>query len=123
MKGCIVAGVIVFLVAVLVAVNAAYVTHVTEELDTMWRALPSSPDPSTTPAAIRRIEHYLHRHETRLGLSISFTTLDAVKERMIRLESYAQSQDGNEYAATLASLGAGIKDLNRHERFHSHNIF
>jgi hypothetical protein len=123
MKGCIVAGVIVLLVAVLVAVNAAYVTHVSTKLDSMWRALPSTPDPTSTPDAIRRMAEYFDRHETRLGISISFTTLDTIKERMIRLEAYAKKDDEHEYAATLASLGTGIKDLNRHERFHSHNIF
>lgn len=123
MKGCIVAGAIVLLVAVLVAVNAVYVTRVTEELDAMWRALPSSPDPVATPVAIQRMEEYLHRHETRLSLSISFTALDSVKDRMLRLKSYAQTGNGKEYAATLASLGSGIRDLNRHERFRSHNIF
>ena len=123
MKGCIVAGVIVLLVAMLVAINAAYVTHVSDKLNSMWSALPSSPDPMTTPTAIHRMADYFDRQETRLGLSISFTTLDALKERMIRLESYAQTGDEKEYAATLASLGTGIKDLNRHERFRSHNIF
>ena len=123
MKGCIVAGVIVLLVAILVAVNAAYVTHVATAMESMWSALPASPDPASTPAAVRRMKDYLDRHETGLGFSIGFPILDGIDERLARLEAYAEAGDATEYAATLAALGGCIGDLHRHEQVHLRNVF
>lgn len=117
------AGGIVLLVAILVAINAAYVTHVATAMEAMWRALPASPDPASTPAAVRRMKDYLDRHETGLGFSIGFPILDGIDERLARLEAYAEAGENNEYAATLAALGGCIGDLRRHEQVHLRNVF
>ncbi len=123
MKGCIVAAGILLLVGILVAANAVYVTHVGDALDRMYKDLPPVPDPATTPVAIRRMTDYLERHETGLGLSIGFPFLDGLKERLLRLEAYAEASDDVEYAATLTALEGCIKDLHRHERLHPRNVF
>jgi hypothetical protein len=118
-----VAAGILLLVGILVAVNAVYVTRVSSTLESMYNRLPVAPDPTTTPAAIRQMTDYLDRHETGLGLSIGFPFLDGIKERLVRLEAYAEAGDTVEYAATMAALEGCIKDLHRHERLHPRNVF
>ncbi len=123
MKGCVVAVGILLLVGILVAVNAVYVTRVSSALERMYKDLPATPTPATTPVAIRQMTDYLDRHETGLGLSIGFPFLDVIKERLVRLEAYAEAGDTVEYEATLAALEGCIKDLRRHERVHPRNVF
>jgi len=122
-KGCIMAAGILLLVGILVAVNAVYVTRVSDTLEEMYKNLPLVPDPATTPAVIQNMTEYLNRHETGLGISIGFPLLDGIEERLARLEAYAEAGNTTEYAATLTALEGCLRDLRRHERVHSRNIF
>ncbi len=123
MKGVIAAAVVLCAVALLVAVNAVYVHHVTDRLTVMLDELPALPDPATTPDAVAETAAYLKQHMTPLSLSVNYTLPDRIAESLAALEASAEQGDRFQYAATLAVLRDLCEDLSRSERLKIENIF
>ncbi len=117
MKGVLIAVIVLGTICMLVAANAVYVRHVTDELITRLNALPDIPDTEKTPDAVHDITRYLNRHTTGLCLSINYALPDRVGEQLAALASYARMGDDLQYAATLAVLHDACRDLARAERF------
>ncbi len=130
MKACVSAGIILLLLFLLVAVNALYVRQVVHELRTAVLSLPdiSATEPGSFPNQrlldeITQIKAYLSRHEKCISLSVGYALFDRVQESLLLLAAYAEASDGQQYAATRATLLDQIADMGRLERFSMTNIF
>ncbi len=123
MRVCIAATVVLLVIVALVAGNAVYVRHTTDALLDELAALPTTPDPTSTPADIAHLQKQLEKHIPWLGLSVSYTVMDRALEALISLEAHARVGDTWQYASTLAVLHDLISDLARLEKFSAENLW
>ena len=122
MKGVIIALAILLLAIGGVMGNAVYVHHVTQTLQEGLDALPATPDPSATPAAIGDLRHEFTDHVRWLGISVSMTVLDRTREALAQLETYATLGSTQDYAATLTLLRELVREIARLEKIAPENI-
>ena len=122
MKGVVIALAILLLAVSGVVGNALYVHHVTDELRTGLDALPATPDPSTTPAAVSDLRRTFADHACWLGISVSTTVLDRTGETLAQLETHARLGSTQDYAATLTLLRELVSEIVRLETLALKNI-
>ena len=122
MKGCILGGVVLTLVAAVVIGNALFVSHTVDLLTQQMHDLPDVPDPMATPTQIVSLRKQIEKKEALLGISISYTDIDKTVETLRALESYASSGDEVQYRATVAILLDMVEDIRRLERVSLKNI-
>lgn len=122
MKAALIAGVVLCLVVGLVIGNAVYVRETVGDLRDMADALPETPGAEAADAVSLLIDR-LDREETLLGLSVSFTLIDRVRELAVSLRAYAQDgSDAAAYASAREMLRAAVDDLDRLEYVRLRNI-
>ena len=122
MKGCILGGVVLLVVILLVVCNAIFVVQTEAILLQKLAALPTIPDPATTPAEVAAIRAHLESREAFLGISVSYTVIDKATEALRSLEASAAVGDTEQYRATLATLADMLEDIGRLERLSLKNI-
>ena len=98
MRGSVIALVLLLLIVAAVAINGAYVRHGSRALIGALDTLPTTPDPSETPAAVRRIREAFEARAPILGITVSGTMLDRMRGALELLESAAAAGDGVRYA-------------------------
>lgn len=123
MKGCVIALVILALIAGAVAWNAVYIDHVTESLLAELAVLPDEPVPAETPAAVDSIREGLEKQHPLLDITVTHTTLDRITESLRILQAQAVVGDSRGYAATLALLRELVREIGRLEKLSAENIF
>lgn len=122
MRGALIAAVVLCLLVCLVVVNAVYVRRCVNDLRDMADALSLLPDEGAADAVGRMLDR-LDREETLLGLSVSFTLIDRVRETAVSVRAYAlDGQDAGAYLAARAALREIVDDLDRLEYVRLRNI-
>ena len=126
MKGSIIAGMLLFMLALLLIFNSLYVHHVTNQLSDMEESLPERlprESPQQTIATIEKIQAYLKKHEVLLGISVSYTSIDRMTELSLTLTTCVHLHAEYDYTATRALLIDAIDDAARLEKLSARNIF
>lgn len=114
MKASLLSGLLLFVLLILVVINACYVGHVTQALLCRVEALPAS----ATEAALDPMRELAAAFESQmplLRLTVSYPLLDRIAELIKALEVYALTGAQSEYAATRARLSDAIEDVARSE--------
>ena len=122
MKGCALGGAVLLLVILLTVCNALFVAKTEAALLKEMAALPSVPDPVTTPSQVASLRAHLESKEALLGISVSYTVIDKATEALRSLEASAAIGNTEQYRATLATLADMLEDIGRLERFSMKNI-
>ena len=110
------------LVILLTVCNALFVAKTEAALLKEMAALPSVPDPVTTPSQVASLRAHLESKEALLGISVSYTVIDKATEALRSLEASAAIGDTEQYRATLATLADMLEDIGRLERLSLKNI-
>lgn len=122
MRAALIAALVLCLVVGLVIGNAVYVRRTVGDIRDMADSLPEAPDAEAANAVGRMIDR-LDREEALLGLSVSFTLIDRVRELAVSLRAYAQDgSDAAAYTSAREMLRAAVDDLDRLEYVRLRNI-
>lgn len=122
MRGSLIALVILVLIVGTVWGNAAYVCHATESLLAELDALPAVPNPGETPTAVAAVQENFERRSPLLGITVSHSVLDRVRESLVLLETQARTDAPADYASTLALLRELVREIARLEKLSATNI-
>lgn len=122
MRGSLIALVILAVIVGAVWGNAVYVCHATEALLAELDALPAVPNPGETPAAVAAVRENFERRSPLLGITVSHSVLDRVRESLVLLETQARTDAPADYASTLALLRELVREIARLEKLSATNI-
>ena len=122
MKGCMIALAILTLIVAAVIANAAYVRFVTDSLAADLAALPDKPLDNETADAVAAVRENFEKHLPLLSVTVAYPVLNRVTESLRILETYAQTGDNSEYAATLTLLRELVEEIARLEKLSVENI-
>lgn len=115
MRGSVIALALLLLIVAVVALNGAYVCQGSRAMIEALDALPTTPDPSETPAAVRQIRADFEARTPILGITVSGTMLDRMRGALELLESAAAAGDGVRYAEAREGVRRLAKEMARGE--------
>ena len=122
MKGSVIALVLLLLIVAAVAINGGYIRHGSRALIRAMDALPTTPDPSETPASVQNIREAFEERTPILGITVSGTMLDRMRSALDLLESSAAAGDGVRYTEALAEVRRLAQEMTRGETPSLRNI-
>ena len=79
-------------------------------------------EPGETPAAAAAVRENFERRSPLLGITVSHSVLDRVRESLVLLETQARTDAPADYASTLALLRELVREIARLEKLSATNI-
>lgn len=114
--------VLLFVLILLVVINAIYINNVANRMLSHLDAIPDIHHSDCIPL-VREMLSYWESHSDIVGLSVGFLSVDRVTEQSKLLLSCAERGDVYGYYSALTLLSDSISDVMRLEGFDAGNLF
>ena len=121
MKAVTAAVCVLLAVLCLVTVNALWIRKTVADIRRVAEAMPDEASPDAEAGAAL-LKDMIDRHEALMGLSVSYTLMDKVRELAVSAGAFAQAGDTAAYRSARAVLLEAVDDLDRLERLDVRNL-